>query len=165
MWFTSTYVCLFCCHFMLSKYRIFCKHTCTAKIVQFSADYVICICVHKCFVVILCCQDVTLFVGLVPRWYIFWQIMLFTRVFFSCNHFMMSRCRIFRQHTTKMVHLSADHDIYMCVFALLSFEDVKMSHLLSAYRQNGMSFGRSCYLHVCICFVVVHCLLPCYFSG
>ena len=96
-----------------------------------------------------------IFVGFLPRWCIFWQIMLFTCVYLFCNHFIVSRCCIFHQQTAKMAHFLADHVIYICVFVLLSFHDVKMSHLLSAYCQDGASLGRSSYSHVCFCFAII----------
>ena len=91
----------------------------------------ICLCIY--FVVILCCQDVASFVSILPRWHIFRQIMIFTCVYLFCCHFMLSRCRIFRQHTAKMAHLSAGHVIYVCVYVM--FDASQLARLVTPFQE------------------------------
>ena len=148
-----TFVYLFCCRFMLSRCRIFCQHT--AKMAHLSADHVICLCI--CIVVILCCQDVTSFISILPRWRIFQQVMLFTCVYLLCCHFMLSRWHLSSAYCQDGTSFGRSCYLFVCVSVLLSFYAVKMSHLSSAYCQDGASFGRSCYLRVCICYVVILC--------
>ena len=56
-----------------------------------------------------------------------------------------------------MAQLSADHVIYMCVFVLLSFHAVKMSHLSSAYCQDGAVLED--YVITCVYFYFCHFMM------
>ena len=150
------YMCLylFHCNFLLSKSLIVHQHT--IKMSHFSADHVIYICVSVLYSCILCCLDIASFISILQRRRNLRKIMLFTCVCICfCGHFILSNCCIFRQHTAKMVLHSADHAIYVCVFVLLSLCDSKISHHSPAYCEEGATFGRSCYLHVCVFVFVV----------
>ena len=145
-------VCLLCCHFILSRYRIFRQYN--AKIAQLSADHVIYMCVFVCyhFKISRCrifSQHTAKMVHLSA------DHIIYKCVLWPFCHLMPSRCHIFLQHIYCQDRASFNRScylyMYVCIYLFVIFCRVRITSFV-AYCQEISSFSRSYHLHACTCF-------------
>ena len=131
---TNIQFCVTVTHAYLLAHHVVCvSHLSSAycQDVHLLKDHVVCVCacVCVCVCVMLCCQDVTSFASILPRYHIFRQIVSLACFILCCQDVssfcsVLPRCpifwqhtakmHIFRQHTAKISHFSVDHVVCVC---------------------------------------------------